>query len=797
MPTLTLLDDAMLRAGRMIPAINRLGGGMIAMAGVQPWRVIGSEAVIYQLRQSTGRVFALRCLLADTIEPALPDRYRALGADLAIKRFRSRAFSPVVGGVNFIADGISLPTADFRSARLPLIAMDWVMGPTLMAAIDRACRGNDQQYILALAEAWRTAMLMCGEERFVHGDLTGHNAMVRPKEGIALVDYDHSWWPTAPSVPTTSGRPGYRHPRGVPAEIERRDDFAALVVYVSLRVLAAWPELRFEYGSAAVENDGVILFSGKDLANPDGSALFGKIRVIDEPAVQALAGVLRETCRMRPEEIPSFREAIGAAGNVARTLPVVHAPARPSLDHRNLQDHASRLNGMLLNGNDDEAWAFWIASGLSAEPDARRELGPMMAEVERRRAGRTRPEPAEAPSLRTKLASAAIEQLTAAIEQKNGAAVARVWSEVRNEPAASIHAAQANQLITAHVVANVRAAIAKRDHKGIVAAAEEAKRFGVALNPELRRSARAAASKLATLEEVDAAFEQDDRTAIGQLAMSGDLDQLGDLSPEMARRVELARATPHLLRAIATDDDHIIDRAWDRTMFPDLGDLPVSVHNRMIQAHERVTWLEKARKALKARDVEWLRTLMSTMPLGSEDRLSAVERSRMRRLIRQDAAIVGLRAALAGGDDRMIVDALNEVEAAGALLPPDLNWATVRGVIDRLSLIASIRRAALAVPRDYRRLSRLLPQAREESTHGETPYLGGNLDFADLELDVQREAHRNRLLDAIERGDNRAIVAAAVPDPHGVLESLNPEQRRIVDQAVKTLRPANPLRAGS
>src|SRR6478735_4108088 len=102
---------------------------------------------------------------------------------------------------------------------------------------------------------------------------------------------------------------------------------------------------------------------------------------------------------------------------------------------------------------------------------------------------------------------------------------------------------------------------------------------------------------------------------------------------------------------------------------------------------------------------------MSNMPLGSEDRLSAVERSRMRRLIRQDAAIDGLRTALASGDDRTIVDALNEVEAAGALLPPDLNWATVRGVIDRLSLIASIRRAALAVPPDYRRLSRLLPQA--------------------------------------------------------------------------------------
>ena len=74
MPTLTHLDDAMLRAGRMVPAINRLGGGMIAMAGATPWRVIGNQAVVYQLRQSSGRVFALRCLLADTNDPALSDR---------------------------------------------------------------------------------------------------------------------------------------------------------------------------------------------------------------------------------------------------------------------------------------------------------------------------------------------------------------------------------------------------------------------------------------------------------------------------------------------------------------------------------------------------------------------------------------------------------------------------------------------------------------------------------------------------------------------------------------------------
>lgn len=795
MPTLTHLDDAMLRAGRMVPAINRLGGGMIALAGAQPWRVIGDEAVIYQLRQSSGRVFALRCLFADTLDPGLADRYRALGTDAAIKRFRSRAFSPVVGGVSFVGDGIVVPGADLRSTRWPLIVMDWVMGPTLMAAVDRASRGNDQQYLLALAEAWRTAMLMCAEEGFVHGDLTAHNAMVRPKEGIALVDYDRSWWPTAPIVPAAAGRPGYRHPRGIPGEIERRDDFSALVVYASLRVLAVWPELRFEHGSAAVENDGVILFSAKDLANPDGSALFGKIRVIDDPVVQALAAVLRETCHLQPEEVPSFREAIHAAGNVARTIPAARPappPPQPTLDRQERNERVSRLNGLLISGDEDEAWSYWRSSGLADDPDAKGELGPVLAEVERRRAPQPEPAPPGGRSMRSKLASAAIDQLRAAIDAGDGRAAARIWSEVRHEPGASIHAASANQVISAYVIAALKEAVRGRDDRAVVAALEDAQRLGVGVSPELRRAARAAAQRLAMKDEVDDAIEHDDRVALIEHEFSGAFDASG-ATPEVERQLSLAKATPHLLRAIATDDDHLIDQAWDRAIFPDFNELPVSVHNRLSQARDRVEWLAKARAALKAQDAEELRVLMAAMPLGSEERLSAVERSRMRRLIRKERAAGDLRAALESRDDRRIVDALNELEAAGAQLPADLNWATMRGVIDRLSLIAAIRRAALSRPPDYARLSRLLPQAREES-NGEAPYLGGSLDFAKLELEVQREAHRNRLLAAIERGDNRAIVVAAIPDPHRIVADLSLEQRRIVEDAIADVRPKHPLK---
>src|SRR5262245_49555382 len=109
MPTLTLLDDAMLRAGRMLSAVHGSGGGTIAMAGSQqPWRVVGAESVVYQLRQSNGRVLALRCLLTDKPDPTLADRYRALGNDATLHRLRTGDSSPIVGHITYITDGLSL-----------------------------------------------------------------------------------------------------------------------------------------------------------------------------------------------------------------------------------------------------------------------------------------------------------------------------------------------------------------------------------------------------------------------------------------------------------------------------------------------------------------------------------------------------------------------------------------------------------------------------------------------------------------------------------------------------------------
>ncbi|MGI8476890.1 MAG: hypothetical protein ACR2OO_11020 [Thermomicrobiales bacterium] len=816
MPTLTLLDDAMLRAGRMVPAVNRLGGGTIALTGSsQPWRIVGTEAVVYQLRQATGRVVALRCLLADTHDPAISDRYRALANDTAGKRLRNVEGSPIVGGISFLADGLALPGKDFRSAAQPVIAMDWVMGPTLTAAMDRACRGGDQPYLLALAEAWRTAMGVLRAAGFAHGNLTGDNAMVRPREGIALVDYDTAHWPGAPDSSIPEPPPAFRHPRGQVGSPERRDHFASFLIYASLRVLAAWPALRTEHGDPASEPGGALLFSAKDLANPDGSTLFGKIRVIDDAAVQALVSVLRETCQSRADDAPSFIEALSAATGVARTMPAVRPFGNP--DPRDRQQRLTRLNSLLLAGNDDEARTYWRASGLSDDPEAAREVGPRIAALQRdrRNPAPTVHEPAADPArsaeipksyeswtrppqpvaavetdavaARPKRRSESIERLRLALADGDVAAVARMWHGVREDADASVYAAQVNEVTSKLLGAAIAGAIERGDGEGIVAAVREAEAQGVAVGAPARKAAREASTRIRARVAFERALLADDRGTLAAMALSGVLDEMEEFSQETNRQVIRALATPHLERALATDDDLAIVNAYSDDVFSGDNGLPPAMGERVRTAHDRIAWLAMVRSAMRARDRVALQGAMDRIPEGAVARLSAVERKRIERMLSQDVALDDLDVAIAGRDDAAIVDALNRVESVGAILPADLDWSAIRGVIDRLSLVASIRRAALANPPEHVRLARLLPQAREEAG-GETPYLGTDLDFVELESQVRRGAHLARLRDAIQRNDDRAIVAAADPDPYGVLVLLSAMHRQRVDRAMEALR---------
>jgi hypothetical protein len=152
-------------------------------------------------------------------------------------------------------------------------------------------------------------------------------------------------------------------------------------------------------------------------------------------------------------------------------------------------------------------------------------------------------------------------------------------------------------------------------------------------------------------------------------------------------------------------------------------------------------------------------------------------------LLTRDQAMRHLEAALGVGSHNTILQALNALEATGGTLPESLDWQAMRVVVDRVTVASGIRRAMSANPPDYARLSRLLPTARGIAANDPDAF-GPDINLDQLEEDLRRVAHRERLREALARGDEKAIVAAAVPDPYHVVGTLAPDEQARVRQAI-------------
>ena len=201
MPTIATFDHAMLRPGRNLAALRALGGGSITMSGAdQPFRIAGNEAVVYRLENAAPGYVALRCFLTDKLDSAVLARYQRLSKDSTLRRLRASEHSPMVQFVHLFPEGLLLPGPDFRSLTEPVIAMEWIEGPTLIEAVDRAARQGEKRVLNALANSWLRAVAANRDVEFSHGALTGQNVMIDLERGPVFVDYDTAWWPGAVSA---------------------------------------------------------------------------------------------------------------------------------------------------------------------------------------------------------------------------------------------------------------------------------------------------------------------------------------------------------------------------------------------------------------------------------------------------------------------------------------------------------------------------------------------------------------------------------------------------------------------
>ncbi len=257
------LDDPELQV--MKPELTRLG---------VPRPVTGNFASVYRLTAGPNSI-AVRCFFRDFADMGL--RYQTIGAHL-----RSAAL-PYTVGFSYLKTGIRV-----RTARYPLLKMDWVDGELLDRAVEK--RLNDPAALSKLAESWLRMAMALRSAGVGHGDLQHGNVMLVGGR-LRLVDYDGMFVPGLRGYRSQElGHPNYQHPGRDETLFDATvDNFSHWVIYTSLMALAwdpkLWPELN--------AGDERLLFSAEDFRSPESSPAFRVLIGAGNETVRRLARTLR------------------------------------------------------------------------------------------------------------------------------------------------------------------------------------------------------------------------------------------------------------------------------------------------------------------------------------------------------------------------------------------------------------------------------------------------------------------------------------------------------------------------
>lgn len=269
-----------------LPAVDRLG---------MPLVTSGQFAYVYKLKPSNGGAFAVRCFRSRMGDRE--QRYQLIDEHLRHAR------PPALAGFAYEPQGILV-----SGRRFPILAMEWIEGPTLDVYLDEVM--GRKEVLLHLADEWLRLMQSLREAGIAHGDLQHGNIIVERGQ-LRLVDLDGMFVPAMSGWPAGEiGHQHYQHPAREAGFFDASlDNFSSLIVYLSLLALAECPELWAEY------HDENLIFTKNDFLAPDTSTLFAKIKSIG-PEPQRLALALDAAARNNPAAAPSVLELVKRKGNL-------------------------------------------------------------------------------------------------------------------------------------------------------------------------------------------------------------------------------------------------------------------------------------------------------------------------------------------------------------------------------------------------------------------------------------------------------------------------------------------------
>lgn len=225
----------------------------------------GNFAVVFKMEDvNTGKLYAVKCFTKE--QEGREEAYRQIADELEFVQ------STYLAKVTYYDRELFVDTQTSDDSEFPVLLMDWVEGVTL----DKYIRQNiNNTYALAmLAYNFSRLAMWLLPQPFAHGDLKLDNILVHDDGSLTLVDYDGMFVPAMQGQKSRElGSPDFRHPLRTEDDFnEHIDDFPAISILLSLRLIATNPSLLDKYGAS-----DRLLFAENDYRDLSSCALLKSV----------------------------------------------------------------------------------------------------------------------------------------------------------------------------------------------------------------------------------------------------------------------------------------------------------------------------------------------------------------------------------------------------------------------------------------------------------------------------------------------------------------------------------------